>query len=199
MREEKPVIASVDLLAASAAYQIAIGANEIYGKPASFVGSIGIFQASTSPEILSERILTTGPFKATAFSTTDQVQKLDLLLTDFRNSVVTERLAAPNPLTLNPDEVATGEIWVGVEAVEHGLIDHIGSNLDAIDAVAEMAGLDKYEVVDVRTEYLASLEEGFQLSAALEMYEELDAGVEFDFSSEEQKWPEFYQLYIPLE
>lgn len=198
LREKMPVIASIDVLAASAAYQIAIATNEIYAKPASFIGSIGVFMAQSSPEILSEQIITTGPFKATAFSVTSQVQKLDLLLDDFRNSVVAERSVAPNPLTLSPGEVATGEIWVGIEAKEYGLIDKLGSRVDAIEAVAEMAGLENYEVVDVRSELIDSLED-VQLSTALKLYEELDAGVEIDLASEEARWPSFYQLYIPLE
>src|SRR5688572_14882298 len=42
LREEKPVVASMDGLAASAAYQIGVGANEIFGKPASLIGNIGV-------------------------------------------------------------------------------------------------------------------------------------------------------------
>jgi hypothetical protein len=61
-----------------------------------------------------------------------------------------------------------------------------------------MAGLKNYEIVDVRTEYLASLAD-VELSTALQRYEELDAGVEIDLASEEARWPSFYQLYLPLE
>ena len=44
-RQSKPVVASVDLLAASGAYYMAAAANEIYAKPTSFVGSIGVIAA----------------------------------------------------------------------------------------------------------------------------------------------------------
>ena len=202
LREEMPVVASVDVLAASAAYQIAIAANEIYAKPASFVGSIGVFMGLAQPEVLSERVITTGPFKATAFSPTSQLQKLDLLLVDFKNSVVSERLQAPNPLSISADQVSTGEIWVGIEAHEYGLIDKLGSKLDAYEAAAEMAGIEHYEVVDVRTELIESLraaEAQAQLSTVLAMYEELDAGIEVELESATPQWPEIYQLYIPLE
>ena len=199
LREEKPVVASVDILAASAAYQIAIAANEIYGKQASIIGNIGVIFQQPQPEVLSERFLTTGPFKSTGGSATSYLQKLDLLHADFRDLVVAERSQAPNPLVLSGDEVATGEIWVGIEAKEFGIIDEIGSRLDAIDAVARMAGLENYEVVDVRAEYLASLE-GAQLETALSTYEEFDnTTIEFDLSAENTEWPSFYQLYIPLE
>jgi signal peptide peptidase SppA len=199
LRAEKPVVASVDVLAASAAYQIAIAATEIYAKPASFIGNIGVIVGLPAPETLSEQFITTGPFKATAFSSTGIVQKLDLLYANFRDSVVAERKAAPNPLKLDPDAVATGELWVGLEAKEHGLIDELGSKLDAIDRAAELAGLSHYEVVNVRDEYLLSLEGTSQYPTALKVYEELDNQPEIDLSAQSSDWPSFYQMYIPLE
>ncbi len=198
LRESKPVIVSVDSLAASAAYQVAIAGNEIYAKQASLVGNIGLIVGLPQPETLSERFITTGPFKATAFSATGIVQQLDLLYADFRDSVVAERSAAPNPLKLTPDQVVTGEIWVGLEAKKIGIIDEIGSSLDAIYRAAELANLEHYEIVDVRDEYLASLEDGPRASA-LELYAELESAPEFDLTDQETRWPTLYQLYIPLE
>ncbi len=200
LRSEKPVIATVDVLAASAAYQIAVGATEIFAKPASFIGNIGVIVGLPAPETLSEDFITTGPFKATAFSTTSIVQKLDLLYANFRDSVVAERSAAPNPLTLKPDEVATGELWIGLEAEKFGLIDQIGSKTDAIERAAQLANLKNYQVVNVRDEYLASLaDDPTQLAAAQKVYEELTAEPEIDLSTKSSKWPAFYQLYVPLE
>ncbi len=198
LRDAKPVVASIDGLAASAAYQIGVAANEIYAKPASLIGNVGVIVGQPSPETLSERFITTGPFKATGYSATGLLQKLDLLHADFRDSVVAERSAAPNALKISGDQLATGELWIGVEAKEHGLIDEFGSRLDAIDRAAEMAGLNNYEIVNVRDEYLASLE-GLQFELASQLYEELDAQPGFDLSTEQVEWPTFYQLYIPLE
>jgi protease-4 len=200
LREEKPVVASVDILAASAAYQIAVAANEIYAKPASFIGNIGVIVGLPAPETLSEQFITTGPFKATAFNATGIMEKLDLLYNDFKNSVVAERSKAPNPLQLTADQVGTGELWVGLEAKHNGLIDEIGSKLDAIERAAELANVQDYEVVSVRDEYLASLKDQPQLyQAALAGYEALANQPEIDLSSENSKWPTLYQLYVPLE
>jgi protease-4 len=199
LRETKPIVASMDILAASAAYQIAVAANEIYAKPASIVGNIGVIFSQPSPEVLSEQFTTTGPFKSTGGSATSYLQMLDLLHADFRDSVVAERTNAPNPLKLAPDEVATGEIWVGIQAKELGIIDEIGSRLDATDAVARLANIENYEVVSVREQYLASLE-GPELTSALAIYEKFDTTeVKFDLSAEETEWPSFYQLYVPVE
>lgn len=199
LRQAKPVVASMDGLAASAAYQIGVAANEIYAKPASIIGNVGVIFQQPRPEVLSEQFLTTGPFKTTGGSSTSYLRKLDMLYADFRDSVMVERSQAPNPIKLSPAELATGEIWVGVEAKEYGIIDELGSKLDAIDAVVRLANIKNYEVVNVRDEYLASLT-GQRYLSALERYEELAREeVKFDLSSEETKWPAFYQLYIPLE
>ncbi len=198
LREAKPVVASMETLAASAAYQIGVGANEIYGKPASIIGNIGVIMGQPQPETLSEQFVTTGPFKATGGSATSYLQKLNLLHADFRDSVIAERSKAPNPLKLSPDQVATGEIWIGIEAKEHGIIDELGSTLDAIDRAAQMASLKKYDVVEIRDEYLASLQ-GSRLNAAQTLYTNLDAQPEIDLTTESVKWPTFYQIYLPLE
>jgi signal peptide peptidase SppA len=200
LRDEKPVVASVDILAASAAYQIAVAANEIYAKPASFIGNIGVIVGLPAPETLSEQFITTGPFKATAFNTSSIMEKLDLLYNDFKNSVVAERSKAPNPLQLTADQVGTGELWVGLEAKHNGLIDEIGSKLDAIERAAQLANVKDYEVVSVREEYLASLKDKpQQYQVALTLYEELANQPEIDLSAENSKWPTLYQLYVPLE
>lgn len=199
LRETKPIIASMEGLAASAAFQIGVAANEIYAKPASLVGNVGVIVGQPSPETLSERFITTGPFKATGFSETGMIQKLDLLHADFRDSVIAERSAAPNSLKITGDQLATGEMWIGIEAKEYGLIDELGSTLDAVNRAAELAGLNNYEVVDVRDEYLKSLE-GFDLEMAQQLYAEADSQPDFNLTSSEQvEYPSFYQLYIPLE
>ena len=175
-----------------------MAANEFYAKPSSFVGSIGVIMGRPGPETLSEQFVTTGPFKAVGASTTGVEQMQNLLYADFRDSVIAERSAAPNPLKLTPDKVATGELWIGIQALEYGLIDAIGSNLDAIERAAELAGVTDYEVVNVRDAYLASLD-GYQLDAALQLYEKADSQPNFDLSAAQSNWPTFYQLYIPLE
>jgi ClpP class serine protease len=91
-------------------------------------------------------------------------------------------------------------LWVGLEAKHNGLIDEIGSKLDAIERAAELANVQDYEVVSVRDEYLASLKDQPQLyQAALAGYEALANQPEIDLSSENSKWPTLYQLYVPLE
>ncbi|MBO5960461.1 MAG: S49 family peptidase, partial [Paludibacteraceae bacterium] len=44
--------------------------------------------------------------------------------------------------------IAEGRVWTGVAAIENGLVDTLGGIQDAINIAAEMAGLDKYRVVE---------------------------------------------------
>jgi ClpP class serine protease len=118
---------------------------------------------------------------------------------DFRDTVVAERSGAPNPLTISPGQLATGEIWTGIEGIEYGLVDQLGSKLDAIDRVVELTGLAKYDVVDIRDEYLASLE-GSSYTSALKLYEALEEPqARFGMTPQDTRWPSVYSIYIPLE
>ena len=45
------------------------------------------------------------------------------------------------------DAVAQGRVWAGVDAAQHGLVDHLGSYKDALNAAAKRAKLgDDYKV-----------------------------------------------------
>ena len=52
-------------------------------------------------------------------------------------------------IRITPDQLAEGHLYTGVEAVEYGLADGIGSDGAAIARAAELAGLSDYDVADV--------------------------------------------------
>ena len=198
LRAKKPVVASVDIGAFSAAYQISVAATKIYAKPASFVGNVGVIMGQPGVDVLSEDYTTTGPYKSIGASATGVLQKQDLIFNDFRDTVVAERSAAPNALKISREQLSTGEIWVGIEAMEYGLIDALGSKLDATNEVARLAGLRNYQVVDLWQEYVSSLGEDEALLAA-NLLTALKNQPKFDMSSHQERWPSFYEIYIPLE
>jgi protease-4 len=185
LRAKKPVVTSVDIGAFSAAYQISVAATKIYAK-------------QPGVDVLSEDYTTTGPYKSIGASATGILQKQDLIFNDFRDTVVAERSAAPNPLKISREQLSTGEIWVGIEAMEYGLIDALGSKLDATDEAARLAGLRNYKVVDLWEEYVSSLGEG-EAGTTTKLLEELKNQPKFDMSSHQERWPSFYEIYIPLE
>ena len=55
-------------------------------------------------------------------------------------------------LVLEKGDVLSGQTWLGVQALQLGLIDELGGERDAIRKAAELAGLRRYEVVQLEDE-----------------------------------------------
>lgn len=146
LKERKVLIASL-ITALSGGYYIAVAADYIYAHPTSLVGNIGLI--GTGPPILmpSEYALETGPYKATGFSRLLFPYNLSHALENFVSAV---ELGRGNRLKLTSIELRRGLIYLGVEALNAGLVDEIGSLQKAIDDVAMRAGLKEYEAVELR-------------------------------------------------
>lgn len=188
MRSKMPVVTVIDQLGASAAYRIALGTNYIYVKPASLVGSIGTTFQFPAGERINERTYTTGPHKETGSSTELYFEKLDLLHQEFVNLVVTER---GDSLNIDRQSLSNGAVYIGLEALEYGLVDEIGSSNEAIKKAAALAGLRSYQVVDIRDELQKEVEEEEEESST-----KAENSIEF---SSDAKWPAFYHVYFELE
>ena len=145
-RREMPVLASVDLLAASGAYYVAAAANEIYAKPTSNVGSIGVLGILPGPVYIDEQLLTTGPFKAFGLTQDAAVRQAERAKFAFLEAIETGRGEA---LQVDADVLARAEIYTGVQALEMGLIDGMRSTSEVYDRAAEVAGLNNYDVVEL--------------------------------------------------
>ena len=55
-------------------------------------------------------------------------------------------------LKMSKSELSQAEIFVGMDALKLGLTDGIGSNEDAYDKAAEMAGIKNYKLVNLNDE-----------------------------------------------
>lgn len=55
-------------------------------------------------------------------------------------------------LTISPEELSEARIYSGFDAVRNGLVDGIGNDTEAMKAVADMAGIANYDLVDINTE-----------------------------------------------
>ena len=150
-REEKPVVVSMRDIVASGAYMMSMGANYTYARPTSFVGSVGVvlsFPGPLLPSKPNEQVITTGPFKRGSnrrhfVAATDQAKEA------FAQIVLTER---GERLRMSREELLNAQIYSGVEGVRLGLVDAIGSDIDAVQKVAELSGVSDYDLVDVNTE-----------------------------------------------
>ena len=140
-KHKKPVYAVVEESCASAAYYIAVSADQIFVDKASIVGSIGVlmdgfgFTGLMDKLGVERRLLTAGENKGflDPFSPQSDKQRafaqsmLDQIHQQFIAVVKTGR---GSRLKETP-EMFSGLFWSGQQAVELGLADHLG-NLDYV-------------------------------------------------------------------
>ena len=107
------------------------------------------FPGPLIPSTPNEQLVVTGPFKGSGASRRYWVSLADQLKQAFIETVVAER---GDRLRISPEELGQGQIYLGVEGVRLGLVDAIGSDTDAIEKAAELAGISGYDLVDINEE-----------------------------------------------
>ncbi|MBI5955660.1 MAG: S49 family peptidase [Chloroflexi bacterium] len=152
LAKQKPLVVVMEEVAASGGYFAALGANYIFAKPTSIVGNIGVILRLPEEELPSERELTTGPYKSQGASRAGYIRKTEVVKEGFVGAVIHQR---GERLKASREELSKGEIYLGIEALELGLVDGIGTATDAMEKAAELARLVRYQVVDVRRELAA--------------------------------------------
>ncbi len=146
LRQEKPVVGSVDSMAASAAYHIAVATEPIYAKAGSRVGNVGAWSSFPPDSPIDDFILASGPFKLTADTKDEFVRGIEETKQRFLAAVFSQR---GQRLKLTPAELSQGLLYSGQNGERLGLIDRIGTQTEAIEAAAKQAGLSNYKVVDL--------------------------------------------------
>lgn len=149
LRRDMPVVASIGEMAASGAYYLAAAADAIYAKPGSTVGNIGVISILPDPDVVDEKIITSGPFKLSGGSHMDAIRQIEMLKQTFLAAILAQR---GDRLQVTPEVLSEGNVYVGLRAQQMGLVDEVGSRSDAIRAAARLAGLRRYEVVDLTPE-----------------------------------------------
>ena len=142
LRAQKPVVAVINELGASAAYMTAIGADRIFARRLSIVGSIGVLYQHVNAGKLLSTIgidldkVQTGPLKAEPDFDEPMAGEvrasLQALVDDsfaWFVDVVAERRGLPRPQVLT---LADGRIVTGRQGLENKLIDAIGGEAEAI-------------------------------------------------------------------
>jgi protease-4 len=140
LREKYPdtlLYAVVSDMAASGGYYVASAADEIYASNSSIVGSIGVrmdgFGVVDAMEKLGieSRTLTAGKNKALLdpFSPVDEyaMEHLQTMIDDIHQQFIDAVKKGRGDRLKEFDDLFTGLIWTGREAVEFGLVDKIGS------------------------------------------------------------------------
>jgi protease-4 len=152
----KLVYVSLGSVAASGGYWIAAPADKIWATPTTITGSIGIFGAfPTFEKSLKSLGITSDGVGTTKLSDAfDPSRPLNDLVAQSMQQIIEQgyrrfiqRVAEGRNMQPEAvEKIAEGRVWAGTTAKELGLIDEIGSLQDAINAVAERAGLKDYEI-----------------------------------------------------
>jgi protease-4 len=149
LRQTKPLVVTIDSTAASGGYYLAAAGDYVFAKPASTVGNVGVI--SLLPPIDEQRFadenyVSTGPFKFSGGSRGDYVRQIELAKQAFLEAVFVQRGAR---LRADRETLASGEVFLGLQALRLGLIDELGANSEAARKAAGLAHLAHYQVVDV--------------------------------------------------
>lgn len=150
-RRRKKVIASLGRVAASGGYYIAAAADEIWANPSTLTGSIGVWFGKVDfvplGEMVGVTLETMGRGRRAGVSslyrpfTADERALLARLLRRWYLRFLT-RVAQGRSMTPRfVDTLGRGRVFTGDEALEHGLVDHLGGFGSALTAARRAAGL----------------------------------------------------------
>ena len=161
LSDKKPMFVAMKRIAASGGVYIAMGAGEkgrIFAEPTTWTGSIGVIIPRYDASELAAKVgvkadsLKTGEFKDSLDplrALTDRDKELwgrilDESLQRFVKIVADNR---PNLDEAQVKVLATGQLFTAAEAKENGLVDEIGDEEEAIEALKTQLGLSKVRVV----------------------------------------------------
>jgi len=152
-RKEKPVVVSMGDVAASGGYYIACNADAVFANETTITGSIGVFSIVPNFEsflknklgITTDRVRTApyadmgaGDRPLTATEKRFFQSATDSIYQTFKSRVADGR----NKTMAYVDSIAQGRVWTGKRALEAGLVDKIGTLLDAVKHAAKLAEIE---------------------------------------------------------
>jgi protease-4 len=185
----KPLIAAIRGTGASGSYLAAMAARTIVAQPNAIVGSIGVISAGPRlPRLLDRLGVSISENRAGRLKgmgapwrdETDEERSKEQAIVDAFYRAFVARVATGRHL---PEErvreLATGEIWLGEQARELGLVDEIGDLERAVELAAAAAGVPAHSApVRLRQPLLGRLVGRFGASLAGAVADELEARFE---------------------
>lgn len=186
----KPVVVSSASMNASAAYEISSQADWIFTAKSTAIGSIGTAMQVTDLSGLYEKLgidienITSAEGKDSSYGTralTDEERASYQRMVDQINETFLETVAEGRGMDVEEVRaLATGMTFTGIDAVENGLADELGTLEDACAKAAALGDAgDAYDVVTLEDESsalddLLSWENSSEESDVLEALKELD-------------------------
>ncbi|MBG0790191.1 MAG: signal peptide peptidase SppA [Desulfovibrionaceae bacterium] len=151
LNDVKPVVASYGSLAASGGYYCSCPAELIYANPGTVTASIGVMaEFVTVTEALQKlgikpEVLTTGKYKAAGTPmrelSDEQREQMQGLMQDLHEQFVDHVAEARGMDRNRVAAIADGRAVSGRQALTLGLIDRLGTRVDAVKALKELAGI----------------------------------------------------------
>jgi serine protease SohB len=168
-----PLTICVDRVAASGGYMMACVADKLYSAPFAMIGSIGViaqlpnFNKLLRKNDIDFEMVTAGQYKRTLTmfgENTDGARKKFKEEIDEIHDLFKDFVAQHRP-QLDMNEIATGEVWFGQQAIEKRLVDEISTS----DSVIYNAMIER-DVYSVAYKEKQSLAEklGFAAEASLD-------------------------------
>jgi len=156
VKETKPIVVSMENIAASGGYYISTKADKIVALPGTLTGSIGVISQIPNVEGLYEKLgIKMQTFKGGKYKdmysglrelTPEEAEIMQRMTDEYYEQFV-EVVAEGRGLS-NEEvrSLATGQLYTGTEAQRLGLVDELGGLDTAIDLAAELAGVEAPEV-----------------------------------------------------
>lgn len=153
----KIVVTSMGDYAASGGYYISCNSDMVIAQPNTLTGSIGVFGMIPNLQKLMKDKLGINVDIAQSnkhaagigvFKPMDETE-YKFMMTQIEDIYATfiQRVADGRDLTVERvDEIGQGRVWSGLDAMELGLVDKLGSLDDAVLAAAELAKISDYAV-----------------------------------------------------
>lgn len=148
VRATKPVVASLEGVAASGGYYAAVGAEKIISNPGTLTGSIGVIMNFANLAKLYEwakmdrYILKSGKFKDIGSDlrdmTPEEKELMQTMLDDVHSQFI-EAVAEGRKMPVNKVRaLATGQIFTGKQAFNEKLVDTLGGLDKAVEVLKEL-------------------------------------------------------------
>lgn len=158
LKSKKTVFVSMGNVAASGGYYIAAGADQIYADPLSITGSIGVFASLPNIHGMTKKLGINAqtvethqnalgysffqPLSETFKQRT--IKSIENTYNTFKQRVIDGR----GLTSAEVESIAQGRVWSGKQALNVGLVDHLGGLQDAIMAAAKAANIENYNIVN---------------------------------------------------
>ena len=151
----KPVVVSMASMAASGGYYVSTGADAIIANRATLTGSIGIFGGKLALDgtfnkvgVTFDTVSVGGDFASawgtSPFTETQEAEVKASLKRGYDRFLA--HVGEGRNMTYDQvHEVARGRVWTGEAAKDAGLVDEIGTFMDAVEKAKELAGIEADE------------------------------------------------------